>query len=372
MRVFQRRFACVPTFVLAAAIGGGLALLSPSLASGQPWREDQGPAPAPPPRPAAQQEAAQQIPFRLRSDTVDVGVLRPSAQVDRTIEIFNASRLPVTLTRVTGTCTCVGGLPGGRQSVPSGEVAEVTITLKARPNPGPVSEVVTIWYLDPETGAERNFSVTVVGEIALAVKAEPFFINLLGERTGTIRLSTDERRPFRILSSGGAAPVYDLRGYPEGEDPAQPRMRHALSYNFTDVDDSDVPQFWIIETDHPEAPIMDLRMIHRGMIAEAAKTHPWALTHDRVILGALAPGAGIDFTMAIVNVNQSATLEAALDSQVMGVEVIEAIPASDRVNYGLRFTVSPDAPAGFRHERLTLSAGGVDKTISVFVRVERR
>ena len=370
MRAPQPRPVFAPA-ALAAALFAGLVLSGASPASAQPLR-DGDPIPPAPPRPAVQQDTPHEIPFRLRSDTIEVGVLRPSAQVERTFEVFNASRLPVTLTRVTGTCTCVGGLPGGRQSVPSGEVAQVSVTLKARPNPGPVSEIVTIWYLDPETGVERNFSVTVVGEIALAVKADPFFINLLGERTGTIRLTTDEDRPFRVLSAGGGAPVYDLRGYPEGEDPDQPRRRHAISFNFTDVPDSDIPQFMIIETDHPEAPIMDLRIIHRGMIAEAAKTHPWALTHDRVILGAQAPGAEVEFTMAIVNVDQAARLEATLASSALGVEVIEVNPDRDRVNYGLRFTVASDAPAGLRHERLTLSAGGVEKTISVFVRVERQ
>ena len=59
-----------------------------------------------------------------------------------------------------------------------------------------------MWYIDPQDGRERNFGIPVTGEVAEAVKVEPFFINLLLEKkSGSLALTSTDGERFRVLES---------------------------------------------------------------------------------------------------------------------------------------------------------------------------
>jgi len=179
----RSRFRAAGAWRMALCALLGVAASQPAAA--QPYLPDQAPG---------RQEAKQNAeplpqPFRMRESQVDFGVVRPNASKKTEVELFNSSKHPIRLTRVTSTCTCTAGLIEGAEVVPPGGVGKIEIGVKANPNLGPINQRVTVWYLDPNTGREGRFVVPVVGEVALAVKTDPFFINLLREdKTGVIEV----------------------------------------------------------------------------------------------------------------------------------------------------------------------------------------
>jgi len=348
--------------VLGVAAGA----LGVSTAWAQPIRPEQ---PARQGAKPAETRVNQAPPFRMRKAEVDFGVVPPHVRSSTVIELFNASKFPVTLTRVTATCSCMGGIVDGKQVVPPGEIGEIEIAVKGRANPGPIRERVTVWYIDPENGRERNFGLPVTGEVAYAVKAEPFFINLLTESgAGSIGLSSTDDTRFRVLSFAGDKPDFDETKLPEGDDGSEPTTMTAITYDFTDVPENEIPDFVTLETDHPEAPLLVMRVIHRGLIARAndPTKRPWSLSQDSFNLGRLAVGESIERTITVVGQRLDAEFKASMSSGGIAVEVVQVEDEGKGKLVTLRFTMQDPGAAGVIENGVTLTSGPSQMTIPVY------
>lgn len=348
--------------ILSMALG----VFGAASASAQPIRPEQPTREGAKP---AEIRANEGPPFRMRKAEVDFGVVRPHVRSSTIIELFNASKFPITLTRVTATCSCMGGIVDGKQVVPPGEVGEIEITVKGRANPGPIRERVTVWYIDPEDGRERNFGLPVTGEVAEAVKAEPFFINLLTEsKKGSIDLSSTDGARFRVLSFNGEEPDFDATKLPEGDDGSEPTTVTAITYDFTDVPEHEIPDFVTLRTDHPDAPLLVVRVIHRGLITRAndPTKRPWSLSQDSFNIGQLAAGESIDRTITVVGQRLGDEFEASMDSADIAVEVVSVEDEGRGKMVTLRFTMQNAGADGVMKNIVTLTNGPAQMTIPVF------
>lgn len=348
------------------ALGALLGVAASQPAAAQPFLPDQAPG-----RQEAKQDAEPlPQPFRMRESQVDFGVVRPNASKKTEVELFNSSKHPIRLTRVTSTCTCTAGLIEGAEVVPPGGVGKIEIGVKANPNLGPINQRVTVWYLDPNTGREGRFVVPVVGEVALAVKTDPFFINLLREdKAGAIEVVSTDGRPFRVLSFAGDAPEFDQSQLPEGRDPAsQPVERAVIRYDFTSMPVGEIPDYFLLETDHPEAPVVALRVVHPGLIARAQdrSKRPWSVSQDAFTLGSVAPGDAVEHTITVVGLRLADEFETTAEGDVQ-VEVVGVEPAEKGKLVTLRFTVDPNA-SGLLREQFTLINGPERMTFNIFAK----
>jgi hypothetical protein len=338
------------------------------VASAQPVRPEQPPQGGAQP---AEIRANNTPPFRMRKPEVDFGVVRPHVRSSTVVELFNASKFPITLTRVTATCSCMGGIVDGKQVIPPGEVGEVEITVKGRANPGPIRERVTVWYINPEDGRELNFGLPVTGEVAYAVKAEPFFINLLVEpKRGSIDLTSTDGTRFRVLSFNGEAPDFDEAKLPEGDDGAEATTRTAITYDFSDVPEDDLPYFVTLETDHPESPLLVMRVIHRGLITQAndPTKRPWSLSQDAFNLGLMAAGEAVERQITIVGTRLGEAFEASMASDDIGVEIVSVEDEGRGKMITLRFTMNKAAADMVLKNGVTLTDGPSQMTIPVFAK----
>lgn len=345
---------------LALSVGA----LWPALpATAQPLRPDPAPAPA------AEKPAVSPVPFRMRGEQVDFGVVRPHIESSTVLEIFNASKFPITLTRVTASCSCMGGVVAGSEVVAPGDLGKITIAVKGRANPGPIRERVTVWYIDPETGREKNFGIPVVGEVADAVKAEPFFINLLAsEPKGTIELTSTDGFPFQVRSFAGKAPVFDFSKMREGVDPVRDSLtRWVVHYDFRDTPEERVPDFVVVETDHPLAPLVTLRVINRRLLTRSSDptVRPWSVSQDSFNLGRLALGKSIERKVTVVAPRLANEFSASVADEHVSVEVVEVTDASRGKDVLLRFTMR-DGDAGVVETSVTLTNGPEQMTLPVF------
>jgi hypothetical protein len=352
---------------LGLALGAAALALAP-VAPAQPIRPEGPPREGVQPvQPGQTQQATP--PFRLRVEQVDFGTVRPHIESRTTLELFNASKFPVTLSRVTATCSCMGGIVEGNEVVPPGQVGKIDIMVKGRANPGPIRERVTVWYIDPESGRERNFGIPVTGEVAEAVKVEPFFINLLLEKkSGSLALSATDGERFRVLSFDGKDPVYDPAAVPEGETPGrEATTQTAILYDFSDVPESEIPDFALLQTDHPEAALITVRLVHRGLLTRGQDPtkRPWSLSQDSFNLQRLASGESIERTITVVAPRLGDTFEASTSTEALGVEVVEVTSTDKGKEVRLRFTMRSGDP-GVLRESITLKNGPDQMTLPLF------
>ncbi|MFG0273845.1 MAG: DUF1573 domain-containing protein [Phycisphaerales bacterium] len=355
---------------LSVALGAAALSLGSmgSIASAQPMRPDEAPRQgAQPVQPGQVQQSGP--PFRLRVEQVDFGTVRPHIESRTTLELFNASKFPITLSRVTATCSCMGGIVEGSEVISPGQVGKVDITVKGRANPGPIRERVTVWYIDPESGRERNFGIPVTGEVAEAVKVEPFFVNLLLEKkSGSLALASTDGERFRVLSFAGKDPVFDPAAVPEGETPGRDATtKTAILYDFSDVPETDLPDFALLQTDHPEAPLITVRLVHRGMLMRGQNpaVRPWSLSQDSFNLQRLASGESIERTITVVAPRLGDTFEATTSNERLGVEVVEVTSTDKGKEVRLRFTMQSGDP-GVLRESVTLKNGPDQMSLPVF------
>jgi hypothetical protein len=249
--------------------------------------------------------------------------------------------------------------------VRSGERTEFSVTFKGRPNPGLVQERVTIWYQTPQ-GTEKAIGIPIKGEIAFPVKAEPFFVNLLLEdRTGTIDLQSSDGVYFKVLSAGGKPPVF-LEGTRDGTKIAWDR--HIITYDFTDVPDEKVGNFFLIQTTHPESPLIDLRIIHKGLIRRGSLPGQWAVSQDRFPLGRMTDGQTVDITVTVVGIPEGDGMPTIRTSnEMLEAKIVEERVAEKRGRvFAIRFTLHGDEEA-LLSEIMTMEMGGQSKDFDVFV-----
>ncbi|MHC4976351.1 MAG: DUF1573 domain-containing protein [Planctomycetota bacterium] len=305
------------------------------------------------------------VPFKMKQNFVDMGPIRPNTSETVVIELFNATARPVPITRVSTTCTCVSNEETLPKIVQPGEVGTISVTFKGRPNPGVVQERVTIWY-ENEEGRQKAIAVPVKGEIAFPVKSDPFYVNLLlPQRSGTLTLSSTDGVPFRVLSAGGEPPVF-----PSGAGAGELALKtQIIEYDFTDVPDDQLPNFYVIQTTHPETPLLDLRVIHKGLIQQQGnRENLWSVSQDRFPLGRMSDGQSHDVTVTVVGMPDNGELPTATTSHPMiKAEVVEE-RENDRKGrlFAIKFTVE-GVEESLLTETMTLSLGELSKTFDVFV-----
>lgn len=317
--------------------------------------------------PARTERKAPSAEHRITTDPerLDLGWLRPSETGESTVRIVNTSGGVVNLLRVTSSCSCtVPELEDDEKILRPGESVELEVGLKATANPGPMNQRVYIWY----EGSRAPYELLVSADVSRAVKTDPSFVMLLGKKSGRIKLSSLDGRPFRVLSVDGREPeLTDEDG--EAID-ASTRVEEAyVTYDYEGVAVEDLSRWFIIETDHPEATELPLRVIHQSLYQSSGR-ETWNLVTDRVILGRMKPG---DEAVKEIRLNAVASAEdvtgVAVDDEAIDAEILEKRVEGREVVLKVRF-VATGAKTGLIKTRLGIEAEGQEQEADVIVRVE--
>ena len=227
-------------------------------AQGAPARAPQGQGQ---PRQPAQQQVVNPksiaIPGPIKAEpaTVDFGFVEPGTTVAATIKLINPLDRPVTIGAAKPTCTCTTVDMVGKV-IPAGGFIEMPMSMKTSQSVGSKVAAVNMAF----EGIQQVLVVELRAETAYSVRATPNFIDALApERMqGSFELASADGTPFSVLSLDGKPPV-TLDGAP-----MKPATRHVVRYDFTTGGGlwKSVPPFLVVETDHPKAPVIDLRVRH--------------------------------------------------------------------------------------------------------------
>lgn len=233
---------------------------------------------------------------------ISLGLMQPRDTVTRSFRLSNITDKPITIASVVPTCTCTTIDATGKVIPPKGSI-EIPLTMKVAASTGVKTAAVTLTFSD----RSAPITLQMQGEIAYAVRSTCIdvienkrvpYINVFADPqrspsvappplVGEMKVSCTDGRPFRVLSVMGKPPQFI--GWNPASD--EPQTAYDVAYDFQGIPCERMPPYLIIETDHPLAPVIDMRVRH----ACTKITPQLPFAEYRANLGSLQMGVPLPF-----------------------------------------------------------------------------
>ncbi len=381
-RSTKRSSARPAGLVWSAALAGALAMGAPAFAQlgGGKKPETQPAQPAAPvaqdgikvaPRasnPNVEPVRRSSPPLSAEPARIDMGVMKPGAKIAGAVTITNTGDETLKIARVNSSCSCtVADLP--KRELAPGESVELSATLEAGNYIGAMQRQVRVYV----EGYAAPYEVWVVADVSYDVKADPVYIGAFQGDSGEVKVTEVNGDAFRILSINSNAPTF------KDFDPANDALsnEYTLTWSTKGVDPKDLPYWWVIETDHPDAPVVDLRVLHPAVMPRVDPRRAWQLAEDRALIGYLEPGEVKNITIELKERRRAQEElplpEVSTKHDNMKVEVVKLEKNGE--GYTLELALSGSAPADGKTlivEPITIEWRDTEETFWVFGRLTKR
>lgn len=297
--------------------GSGGAAVSPISASGSedgpgvaatPTAEARGGLQVPQTQPALQGVAgsiqpttkfvsSEPAPVVFDPPAVDLGYLLPNQRVNTIIKVRNigAEPLKITLVKPSCTCTTLDDLAG--TVIPPGESVSLSAQIKARSKPSPLTSSVTFLF----EGYAESSKVLIGAQVARPIRTIPQIFNCAtGELSGRVVVESNDGWPFTIWAANRQPPEY-INFDPTTD---EPRNAYVLQWDVSHYTQQTMPGWWVIETDHPDCPVVDVWVRHQWNLPEGAAGRPWRLRTQHVVIDGINAGESGEFTVEIAKLGR--------------------------------------------------------------------
>jgi len=224
---------------------------------------------------------------------LDLGPVLPNKAASGTVQIRNVGDRHVRILSVKPSCKCttISDLTG--TVIAPG----ASVLLEAELEPQPITGMRTATISVIFEGADEPYQLDVRAEVTMAVRVSPSILNLAsGETTGHIVVASIDGRTFNVLSSNRRTPVF-VDYDPEFD---EPRSSYMLRWDLTqETLDRSLDRWWVIETDHPDAPLTDAWVRHLSTIDVSGRKRGWQVPGRRTIIGFVDQDGSKDFTIDV-------------------------------------------------------------------------
>ena len=229
---------------------------------------------------------------------VDLGYILPNQTVNTIIQVRNIGSEPLKITLVKPSCTCTTLEDLTGTVIPPGESVSLTAQLKARSKPSPMTSSITFLF----EGYAESSKVSISAQVARPIRTIPQIFNCVTGKplSGQVVVESIDGRPFTISAANRQPPEYI------GFDPAtdEPRDAYVLQWDVSQYTQQTIPGWWVIETDHPDCPVVDVWVRHEWNMPEAAAGRRWRLRTQHVVIDGINAGESGEFMVEIAKLGR--------------------------------------------------------------------
>ncbi len=289
--------------------------------------------------------------LRVTPGGFDLGTVEPNSAHEVEMILANTGQEPITIVMVSSDCKCTVPEALDGTVIAPGESVPMTATFTTGSAPGP-REAKVVLNFRVGTQRMRQGLIKIGGEVALKVRAMPAYLDALkGATNGTIRVDAVDGRPFRIVTVNGEPPNH-ADGFDPGRD--EPRTSYSLRWNVeyparTEDCTGSEPLWWFVETDHPDCPILPLRIRNEctGLLTDTAiEQRGWMFPVYMINAGAVTAGTSVDLDADVKRLNERPSC---------GINAVESLSPDATAEF-LGILEPPGEPSTIRF-RFTPSAG---------------
>lgn len=316
-------------------------------------------------------------PFSVGQQPVQLGYIRLDQGIVTTLELTNESDEPFTITKIVTGCTCTK-IEAMNDLVP----AHGSTTLVIEHNPEPWVHGWTKMFRVQTAERPKNwYQFVCQATCGYAIQLNRGAAPRIAEPKGNITAASIDERPFRVLAVQGQPPV--LHEFDPSKD--EPRDNYIIQYDLGEAAAQGLcASALVIETDHPEAPMVALQLTGKTMVrALDAEPMSWRPHDPYLLLNTLeAGGAGVERTFELRRTRAAAGRVPVFEVQLSGLDgepspleadVISVVPVPDGRSGDFEVTCVFRAKAGsapgFYENLAVISQGAQFTQLPVFGRV---
>jgi len=240
----------------------------------------------------------ERAPIVFEPSIINLGKMLPRELITTKFSIRNLGDRPITIKVIRPSCACTKLDDYSGRVIQPGKAIELEARTKSRTVPS--SFTSSISFLFEEYIGQSTLSI--YGEITRAIRTSPHYFNCVANRetgqrqdSGLIVVESIDGKPFNILSANGVEPIYE--GFDPDFDEAQ--SEYTLAWDIAQYNNINVPGWWIIETDNPDCPVVDVWVRHENR--DPVHKGPWRVLTKHVVVGGIKYGESAVFEVDINN-----------------------------------------------------------------------
>ncbi len=257
-------------------------------------------------------------PIEFDPPVVDVGYILPNQDKDATFQIRNLSDKPLKIALVKPSCTCTTLDDLSGTVIPPHSAVSLTAKLKGRSKASPLNSSITFLF----EGYTESSRISLSAQVTRAIKTVPQAFNLAsGVMSGRIVVESIDGRPFTIFMANREPPQY-IGFDPETD---EPRNAYVLEWDVSPTADKPLPVWWLIETDHPDCPVVDVWVRHIDNLPERVPGRLWRLQPQHFVVDGLAPEESAEFKVKVIklgrdDIDSVISLSKAFNAELVSIE----------------------------------------------------
>lgn len=317
------------------------------------------------PRSSASRNPSGWPPVEFEPANLNFGIVPRYTIGKGTAKIWNVGDQPLRIVKSVTSCGCTSAENLAGRVIPPGGFIEFKTEMEMKTGLGLKKEKISMLF---EGYGSTYVAFFYNAEVARPVRVVPPYVDAVTGRTGTVEVTSLDNKPFQILKAHGLAPQF------VGFDPAtdEPRTQYTLKWDMSQFNGKRLPWFWIVETDHPDAPVVDVRLRHNSTRPVHDKTRSWQPKDQRILIDLVRNGESIEIiTKHEYSPNrtpqpqtaQVKSLSAILDAELVGVELKGRL-----LEYRVRITLK-NAPLGMLYEHISVGSAGAMVRLRIIGRV---
>ena len=343
--------------------------------SSENQQKDQAGGEAPSTATAIGQSSGRVPPVRVLPAELKFGPVAPGATVTGTVTLNNFSDQPVRILSVQPSCKCTTTQDLNGKVIPAKGSLELEASLESQSTAGGKTTNIKVLF----EGFSQVLTIPLSADISRVVRSTPPYINAVGggagapvpNESGTLLIDSLDGAPFSILSVQGRPPQFPGGGSDAGEAATSHRIRYDLRDHFGA--DGLLPRFLVVETDHPDAPVIEVMVRHKSVDLQLNRN--FKVVDYKMNLGRVAPGGEVEHVFVAHEATTLGDLVMVTPQcphvtvEITGQSVDEE---TDDLSATLRFRIAEDAPEGFQYFAVDLyTSSQLELALPAFVCIRK-